>query len=227
MNLTLKSDLEKAYNFLKNYEKCEKDMASCDNLLRRSQAKVKYTIRDYRDSLAPKTDDGIHWYHIYFFAVFLIGSLFLYAVKKLFAKSFEKRELKKDLKYKEEYDVFIKEEKEKVNKLSAELNRLIVKKMELERQKSLLSVVPYAPYRTKEAIKYMYESVARGYSVTIQQAMNRYQKHLIAMDELRQRQEEREENERRYKETRDYLEKIAKQQENINDNLEYIRRHRN
>ncbi len=56
--------------------------------------------------------------------------------------------------------------------------------------------------------------------------MDSYKKYNIIVAEAEQKWEERQEAERRHKETLDQLEKIARNQQDINDRIDYLRRYR-
>ena len=221
MNLTLKSNLEKAYAFLCEWENCEKNISERNNLLNATKAKLNYTIRDYRKSITPPKNESPLLILLKFF---LLPIILLFSI--IFSKLIEQREIKKDMACKTEYDNFIKENKERVYKLTVELNSLLVKKANLENQKSCLSFISYYGYRNKDAIKYMHALVVQGRCTTIQQAEKAYEKHMAVVCEIEERREEREETERRHRELQNSLDRIASSQEQINDNLEYIRRYK-
>lgn len=227
MDLPLKSKFEVAYSFLDKLEKNESELASTRHLLMSSQARMNYTLRQYRQSVTRSTtpDTSLQWYHLIFWQFFLLIALLSGLKEVLFAKSIEKKEVKKDLKYKEAYEKFLKEEKVNFDKINAELNALLIQKNKLENEKSCLNFISYAPYRTKHAIKYMYQCVISGRASTIEQATDCYQNYWIAKDRADLLNEQREEANRQHRETLDALEKIARHQENINDNLEHIRRY--
>ncbi len=242
MNLALKLQLGKAYNYLCACEKYERDWGPNQRQLAVYKNTYKsmstITLREYRKSLEFKKEEKFKFEFLYLlFPVFLVLAIIPFLAKKMFAfiKKFflriffpntEERELKKDAKYEYKYQQHMKELEAKIQSLEAEKKELEVLKRRLDLDKECLSFITFVPWRKKEAVKYFYDVVSNGYCNTIQEAMDSYKEYNIIVAEAEQKWEERQEAERRHKETLDQLEKIARNQQDINDRIDYLRRYR-
>ena len=221
MNLKLKADLEKAYAFLSERETYKQNIEWRNNQLKESYAKLHYTLHDYRVAITPQKQQGA----LYYIALLFLWPFVLW-YHILFRKSIDKKELEKDLACQEKYDNFIKAERANIDKLNAELRVLQAKKANLERHKDCLSFITYDGYHQKSSVEYMHALVAKGQCNTIEQAMNAYAKHMQVVCEIEERREAREESEKLHRELQNSLDRIARNQENINNNLEHIRRYK-
>lgn len=223
MNTDLYNSLVNAYNFLNNDEKNARKVERQKNELWLCKADLNSNIPKYEEK---KINWFVAWILI---CVFLpVGVLYI-AIKVMKNKASRK-------KYDQEVKTLLNSPNEieyRRQKQAAIINaELLLERYKKEKEEyfnanyqKCLGFLPEC-LRKKESIESLIHYVKTGQANTLDKAWSIYAKDLRDLDTLREQREEKELREYHYKEAQNTLDRIARNQEKINHELEVANKYR-